>query len=321
MTQRNGHVHSLDQLQAFADGTLDHARARDIERHLADCGECRATVDRLRALAAEIERAESADAPSGYFDTFGSRVASRIAAAKRPAPLPRRLRLAWWGLVPAAAAAVLALVVSLDNEPRTAVRQLVRIPAPEVLTTGDWPSPDEVAAGGDRREQAGTRDDAIAAPASPAMTPPAAAPPQPAALALSEAKDKEEAAGGVRAMKRTAAKSSPAAAMEHDRAEAAPAGQSAPAAEGTAAPAPVAAAAPGTAVTLAPAGPPVIMAAKDAPAPVFEQPPVPREVGEVRVIVIHLPDGASFCPAPEIASAIAIGMPRPAGAASRVRER
>ncbi|MCU0607310.1 MAG: zf-HC2 domain-containing protein [Candidatus Edwardsbacteria bacterium] len=321
MKEPNGHACSFEQLQAFADGALDDALTRAVERHLADCGECRAAVDRLRALAAGIERAESPDAPAGYFDTFNSRVASRIAAAKRPVPLLRKLRLAWWGLVPAAAAAALALVVSLDHEPRTAMRQLVRIPSPAAVKTetADWPTPDEMAAGGDQREQAGTRNDEIAAPAAPAMTSPAAAPPRPEALALSGAADKEETAGGERAMKRAAAKSSPAAAMEYDRAVAD--AQAAPAAEEKSRPAPPADTAPGTAVAMVPAGPAMIMAAKDAPAPVFEQPPAPREVGEVRVIVIHLPDGASFCPAPEIASAIRIGLSPPARAEARARER
>lgn len=310
MKEQNGHTYSFEQLQAFADGTVDDALRPGIERHLADCAECRRTVNGLRALDERIGRAESAEAPAGYFDTFNSRVASRIAAARRPAPLPRRLRLAWWGLVPAAAAALLVLVVTLDREPLPVARPLVRIPAPEIATTGDWPAQDETAVGDDRRQAAAGRE-ALPVPSAAAVPAPAAAAPQPAVLALSEDKDKEEAAGGVRALKRAAAKAAPAAA-ECDRIDAAPAGQSAPAAEEKTAPAPAVSPVPGTAVAVVPTGPAMLVTAQETPAPMLEQLPTPRGVDQVQVIVINLPDGRPDCPAPAVATAIGISL-SPAG--------
>ncbi|HTY07916.1 MAG TPA: zf-HC2 domain-containing protein, partial [Candidatus Edwardsbacteria bacterium] len=106
MNDQNEHPYSFDQLQAFVDGGLDQAISGQVERHLVSCPECRKTVAKIRALGTRTAQAFSGDAPETYFTTFASRVSSRI-AFRQQAPRARRSWRAWWGLVPAAAAAVL----------------------------------------------------------------------------------------------------------------------------------------------------------------------------------------------------------------------
>jgi hypothetical protein len=123
MNNKSGHTCTFDQLQSYVDGTLDKALAGQLEQHLASCSECRTNIAKLRALEARTAQALITEAPEKYFDTFASRVSSRIAARKEAAH-SKRVWFGWWGLVPAAAAAALVLLFTLN--PEHSLRQQVR---------------------------------------------------------------------------------------------------------------------------------------------------------------------------------------------------
>ena len=126
MKKHSGHMHSFDQIQAFVAGALPEAQARELEAHIVSCAECRAIADKLRSLDAIVAQAEEISVPDKYFDTFGSRVASRI-AAKKMAPVRGRFHFPLWGVIPLATAAGLVLVIALRMEP-PAPRLAIQLP-------------------------------------------------------------------------------------------------------------------------------------------------------------------------------------------------
>ncbi|GEM_PF-4233232 len=282
MKEPKGHSYSFEQLQAFADGALDDALARDIGRHLAGCGECRAAVDRLRALDARIGQAESADAPAGYFETFGSRVAGRI-AARRAAKERPLFRFPLWGLIPAAAAAGLVLVIALRTE--TPVPELtVRLPpATRFARTESAPA-------------TGLAGSPVAAAGK--MLP---------AVGQKEARHHDPAAADAR--EADAVRTEPAS---DSRAKlAAPE----PPLTGPSPAAPTALQARSEAVSPPAAGPARGTPRRDSRMAIAARTAIkarlraPAEPATARAIVIHLPDGGAYCPAPEVAAAIAIELP------------
>ncbi|MDI6740979.1 MAG: zf-HC2 domain-containing protein [Candidatus Edwardsbacteria bacterium] len=124
-------MYSFDQLQAFVASALNEQQAEAINEHLASCAECRKAVDKLRKLASLTAQAESVTAPDKYFDTFASRLAGRIAAQKQ-SQTAKRFRFPLWVLAPAAAAVALALLVSLRPEQsRHALLMQKQAPRPE----------------------------------------------------------------------------------------------------------------------------------------------------------------------------------------------
>jgi anti-sigma factor RsiW len=103
-------THLTPELMVEAiDGTLSSA-ARE---HLSACGECRAEVDRVRAILREAESAAPAREPSPLFwDHFADRV--RDATATLPVASRSSGWSAWWrpALLVGGALAVIALVVA-----------------------------------------------------------------------------------------------------------------------------------------------------------------------------------------------------------------
>jgi hypothetical protein len=292
MKQMNGHPYTFEQLQSFVDGTLDKAISRQIEQHLASCAECQTDVAKLRALETKTAQALPADAPDKYFDTFGSRVSARIAARREAAPA-RRAWFARWGLVPAAAAAVLVLLIALNPEHSLRQQALVR----ERVGQADKAAP--VAASQPEAARPGT----VTSQAETAWEDKASAKKErqaePGASLTAVAKD-EVAAPALRASRVASSQASPPA-------EPAPVatatGRAETKSKQTAAPAPVSLSA-GLAATTG-------KQPKEAAAslPGTELSCAPLAINQLQVIVIHLPDGKDGCPAPAIATAIEIVIP------------
>ncbi len=110
MSKINQHKFTPEQLSAYLDGQLGETERQELERHLGQCPDCRTILEKLSQTDQSVQRAEKVTAPAGYFDTFGSGVANRIAARKlRTAKAPWLVR---WGWLPAAATvAGLALIL------------------------------------------------------------------------------------------------------------------------------------------------------------------------------------------------------------------
>jgi len=103
-------------LNELADGTLAPAERAEVERHLAECAECRASVDGLRELARAVGRLELREPPVRVWPRIERAI--RLEGAPHPggAGLPgmtARLtgsRYVWAGL---AAAAVILLAAAI----------------------------------------------------------------------------------------------------------------------------------------------------------------------------------------------------------------
>lgn len=113
MSGKDGHIIPPEELMAFLDGQLNLARRKAVEEHLKTCPECRSLLESLELAEQEVARVEMVEAPEGYFATFASRVANRI-ARKELAPKGRPWLLRW-GWMPAAAAAAFAAVIVLSH--------------------------------------------------------------------------------------------------------------------------------------------------------------------------------------------------------------
>ena len=98
-------AHVLDQLSAYLDHELSVAEAAAVREHLAGCEACAARLAHLAAVDGRL-RDLPAEAPAQYFDSFASRVRTRIETAHRPR-VPFRVPAWTW----AVAAAVLIAVV------------------------------------------------------------------------------------------------------------------------------------------------------------------------------------------------------------------
>jgi len=128
------HQRMRENAGAYLLGALADPEHEAFERHLADCPECRATVERLRPAAEALPRAvEPLAPPPGLKSSLLEAVREEAGAATRPAPARRRSR---WRrslrLTPASALASAAFLVALgvaagfgvatlsgDDEPRT----------------------------------------------------------------------------------------------------------------------------------------------------------------------------------------------------------
>ena len=98
----------LEQLSAFLDGELDASSRREVEAHLASCAPCREVEVALRATLADLEALPEPE-PSAQ-DQWALRAAINRA---RTAEQPARARWQRWVAGSSAAAAVLALIVSV----------------------------------------------------------------------------------------------------------------------------------------------------------------------------------------------------------------
>lgn len=191
MSGKQVHIIPPEELMAYLDGQLNLVRRKVVEEHLKVCPECRSLLESLEMAEREVARAEQVEAPEGYFQTFASRVANRIAGREMaPRPRPWLLR---WGWMPAAAAAAFAAVMILSHgiydqpmvKEAAMKRKIIPIPiAPEprvpetvaVLETYYEEAPAVPAAEGAPSEKDRLAASDAARPAPPSTAPAASAP-------------------------------------------------------------------------------------------------------------------------------------------------
>lgn len=67
--------HLLGSLSAYVDGELESALCTELERHLADCDNCRVVVDTLhKTISLYQVTAQQADVPEGLKDRLYRRL-------------------------------------------------------------------------------------------------------------------------------------------------------------------------------------------------------------------------------------------------------
>lgn len=128
-------AHRTDQLSAYLDHDLTPSEHDVIERHLAECGECRATLEQLARVKSHAAALVGPPAPTDLWAGIASRIGTAGSTSVSPArpalvlEMPRRAR-AWWAApqwLPAAAAfLVVASIVGFAlrgafNQPSTTV--------------------------------------------------------------------------------------------------------------------------------------------------------------------------------------------------------
>ena len=135
MNRSDQHKYTPEQLGAYFDGQLTESERHEIERHVKTCPRCQAFLADLTLMDKAVERAERVAAPDGYFDTFGSAVANRI-ARQRLEPQKQAKRFNWGWVTAAAALASLGLILISGD----LTKQHFQRPAPE----GYVPAPSEI---------------------------------------------------------------------------------------------------------------------------------------------------------------------------------
>ncbi len=103
----NRHSRLRDQLSAYIDGELDSSVAKQLERHLAECGRCRQEMEQLRATVAALQQLPAVEPPRS-FTLSPERVALR-----RPVPVASPLAFGT-RIAAAGVAAALAVVLVVD---------------------------------------------------------------------------------------------------------------------------------------------------------------------------------------------------------------
>lgn len=106
---------SIEQLSDFADGQVADAELVAIERHLAACQDCSATLARLQTLLrAAAELTAEVEVPAELWRGVSARVAARPSSAPLPPTLerPARRRIVAEPWMLAAAAVVLVVATS-----------------------------------------------------------------------------------------------------------------------------------------------------------------------------------------------------------------
>ncbi len=100
-----------ERLSDYVDGELTPAGHLEVERHLAACAACRATVDELRAVIARAASLRDGRPDADLWPRIAPRLGPRAAGARRRSPLARALVHRVSFTLPQLAAAALALVV------------------------------------------------------------------------------------------------------------------------------------------------------------------------------------------------------------------
>lgn len=104
-----------EQLSAYLDGEVAFKESREIEGHLASCGDCRDRFESIQRTVSGVWRLERAAPPPG----LATRVRAEVAAARRPEPNPVRNLVSYLSGLPnrpvlrTGAAMALPLVLSL----------------------------------------------------------------------------------------------------------------------------------------------------------------------------------------------------------------
>lgn len=102
-------------LSGYLDGELSDADARAVEAHLAECPSCAAELEGLRELTALSQHMSAPAVSDAEWAAGWDAISARIAPARKEArpSLWKRLGRLRYALVPAAAAALIALAVGV----------------------------------------------------------------------------------------------------------------------------------------------------------------------------------------------------------------
>lgn len=110
------------RLSAFADGEVPAEEGEALRAHAAECAECRAYLERLSALTAQVAKGACPTVAAERWEAMWDRLEARLSAHRLPvrgrtqtgAP-PRVVHLGWWRMprrTLLAAAVVLGLVTA-----------------------------------------------------------------------------------------------------------------------------------------------------------------------------------------------------------------
>ena len=118
----------IDSIEAYLGGTLPPGQREDFDRHVAECGQCRAELERCRQEDRLYRQALERGKLQG---TLRNTVLAKLTREHKPVPkvLEARRRITWW-IAPVAAAAQFFIVFWLSGT-------LMFKSAPEVVETSD----------------------------------------------------------------------------------------------------------------------------------------------------------------------------------------
>ncbi|MBI5804683.1 zf-HC2 domain-containing protein [candidate division TA06 bacterium] len=152
MKHTEQHTFTPEQIGAYYDGQLTETERLEVEQHLKQCAACQAVLTELSLVDKAVEKAEGIKTPEGYFQTFGSAVANRIAQQKL-APQKEAKRFSWGWVTAAAALASLAIVLvsgdltkprlyrSVPEEQRTVLLEAPAISQPTAADEAKYQAP------------------------------------------------------------------------------------------------------------------------------------------------------------------------------------
>jgi anti-sigma factor RsiW len=101
-------------LHGYCDRELDAVRAAEFEQHLEHCAECRASLEETRALATRLRQGDLYERSSAQ---FRQRIEKQLGLARPEARAVARAGSLRWLLVPAFAAAMVAIVAVVARFP------------------------------------------------------------------------------------------------------------------------------------------------------------------------------------------------------------
>ncbi|MDP2808469.1 MAG: zf-HC2 domain-containing protein [bacterium] len=302
MKNNDQHKFTPEQLGAYFDGQLPEPERKEIEQHLKQCRQCMELLTEMSLMEKAVEKAERVSAPEGYFQTFGSAVANRIARQKL-APQKEAKRFSWGWIT--ATAALASLTIMLVSGDLTKPRLYRAVPEEQKTVLPEIPVSPEAPIAAEAKNQAPDQS-SKSLEASPELN---------LAEAPAEAAKDETPAPPARKMEAAPEMDLAEVSLEKEVPAAAPAKRSmsmdlsssrSPQAVGSAG----ISAKKDKAAKPAAVQSPVKLALAPAPAPVSMMPSQasPSSVESVTVIEICLPDGEKDCPEPRVRSAILISL-------------
>jgi hypothetical protein len=91
-------IHVGELLSGYLDAALDRGERERVESHLQACERCRAELQTLRALQADLRAAPRPEPPPGYWERFAARVESELPEHEPRSPVAWAARVAEWFL-------------------------------------------------------------------------------------------------------------------------------------------------------------------------------------------------------------------------------
>ncbi len=84
------HTNYRESIHELIDGTLGAIRRAELERHLADCAECRSFLDDMQAIRAAADSLDPLQPPDGVWMQIAGRLRQEGRVQAPPAPRPTR---------------------------------------------------------------------------------------------------------------------------------------------------------------------------------------------------------------------------------------